>query len=82
MIICSACRSRFTTKIRPADLLTRVTNDIASLSEMFSAGFVSMIGNAFMVSGSDLVDGAGLRLGLIARAFSAAGMCFRAGSSR
>jgi ATP-binding cassette, subfamily B, multidrug efflux pump len=32
-------------------LLTRVTNDISSLSEMFSAGFVSMIGNTMMVLG-------------------------------
>jgi ATP-binding cassette, subfamily B, multidrug efflux pump len=32
-------------------LLTRVTNDISSLSEMFSAGFVSMIGNTLMVLG-------------------------------
>jgi ATP-binding cassette subfamily B protein len=32
-------------------LLTRVTNDVASLGEMFSAGFVSMISNALMVLG-------------------------------
>jgi ATP-binding cassette subfamily B protein len=32
-------------------LLTRVTNDISSLSEMFTAGFVSMIGNVLMVLG-------------------------------
>ncbi|HUP55999.1 MAG TPA: ABC transporter ATP-binding protein, partial [Bdellovibrionota bacterium] len=32
-------------------LLTRVTNDISALAEMFSAGFVSMIGNALMVVG-------------------------------
>lgn len=32
-------------------LLTRVTNDIASLAEMFAAGFVSMIGNILLVAG-------------------------------
>lgn len=32
-------------------LLTRVTNDIASLNEMFSAGFVSMICNILLVIG-------------------------------
>ena len=32
-------------------LLTRVTNDVGSLSEMFSAGFVSIVGNALMVIG-------------------------------
>ena len=32
-------------------LLTRVTNDVASLSEMFSAGFVAMLGNFLLVSG-------------------------------
>ncbi|MGK5086730.1 ABC transporter ATP-binding protein [Bdellovibrionota bacterium FG-2] len=32
-------------------LLTRVTNDIAALHEMFSAGFVSMIFNILMVCG-------------------------------
>jgi ATP-binding cassette subfamily B protein len=50
-------------------LLTRVTNDIASLGEMFSAGFVSMVSNALMVAGILVwllvLD---LRLGLIATA--------------
>jgi len=32
-------------------LLTRVTNDVASLGEMFSGGFVSMFSNALMVVG-------------------------------
>jgi ATP-binding cassette subfamily B protein len=32
-------------------LLTRVTNDIASLAEMFSAGFVSMLSNLLLVVG-------------------------------
>ncbi|MGK5082400.1 ABC transporter ATP-binding protein [Bdellovibrionota bacterium FG-1] len=32
-------------------LLTRVTNDIGSIGEMFSAGFVSMLSNALMVVG-------------------------------
>lgn len=32
-------------------LLTRVTNDVASLSEMFTAGFVSMVSNALIVVG-------------------------------
>jgi len=32
-------------------LLTRVTNDVASLNEMFSAGFVSMLSNVLMVVG-------------------------------
>jgi ATP-binding cassette subfamily B protein len=32
-------------------LVTRVTNDIAALSEMFSAGFVAMIGNVLVVVG-------------------------------
>ena len=32
-------------------LLTRVTNDIASLGEMFSAGFVSIVSNSLMVTG-------------------------------
>ncbi len=32
-------------------LLTRVTNDVESVSEMFSAGFVSMIGNFSLVVG-------------------------------
>jgi ATP-binding cassette subfamily B protein len=48
-------------------LLTRVTNDIGSLGEMYSAGFVSMIGNALIVIGIMvwmlILD---LRLGLIA----------------
>ncbi len=47
--------------------LTRVTNDIASLNEMFSAGFVSMICNILLVFGiligMIILD---LRLGLIA----------------
>ena len=50
-------------------LLTRVTNDIASLQEMFSAGFVSMIGNLLTVLGILIwlliLD---LKLGLIAAA--------------
>jgi ATP-binding cassette subfamily B protein len=32
-------------------LVTRVTNDIAAMSEMFSSGFVTMIGNVLYVSG-------------------------------
>jgi ATP-binding cassette subfamily B protein len=48
-------------------LLTRVTNDVASLGEMFSAGFVSMVSNLLMVIGIFawllVLD---LRLGLIA----------------
>jgi ATP-binding cassette subfamily B protein len=47
-------------------LLTRVTNDIASMSDMFSAGFVSMISNFLIVVG--LLVGMlilDLRLGLI-----------------
>jgi ATP-binding cassette subfamily B multidrug efflux pump len=48
-------------------LLTRVTNDISSLSEMFTAGFVSMIGNTLMVLGIQIylivLD---VKLGLIA----------------
>jgi ATP-binding cassette subfamily B multidrug efflux pump len=48
-------------------LLTRVTNDISSLSEMFTAGFVSMIGNTLMVLGIQVylivLD---VKLGLIA----------------
>ncbi len=47
-------------------LLTRVTNDISSMSEMFSAGFVSMISNFLIVAG--LLAGLlilDLRLGLI-----------------
>ncbi len=47
-------------------LLTRVTNDTASLADMFAGGFVSMVGNALMVFGILigllLLD---LRLGLI-----------------
>lgn len=47
-------------------LLTRVTNDIASLNDMFSAGFVSMISNVLIVlgllAGLLILD---LRLGLI-----------------
>ena len=35
----------------PGRLLTRVTNDIASLNEMFSNGFVSMFCNLFLVIG-------------------------------
>jgi ATP-binding cassette subfamily B multidrug efflux pump len=48
-------------------LMTRVTNDIASLNEMFSAGFVSMLSNFLLVVGIlawlMILD---LRLGLIA----------------
>ncbi|MFL5813683.1 MAG: ABC transporter ATP-binding protein [Bdellovibrionia bacterium] len=47
-------------------LLTRVTNDIASMSDMFTAGFVSMISNVLIVVG--LLVGMlvlDLRLGLI-----------------
>lgn len=48
-------------------LLTRVTNDISSLSEMFTAGFVSMIGNAFMVLGIQIwLTVLDFKLGLIA----------------
>ncbi|MCM2278810.1 MAG: ABC transporter ATP-binding protein/permease [Oligoflexia bacterium] len=48
-------------------LMTRVTNDIASLSEMFSAGFVSMVSNALMVLGILVwLLALDLRLGLIA----------------
>lgn len=50
-------------------LLTRVTNDVASLGEMFSAGFVSIVSNTLMVLGILVwllvLD---LRLGLIAAA--------------
>ncbi len=35
----------------PGRLLTRVTNDIAALGEMFSSGFVSMFCNLFLVLG-------------------------------
>ncbi len=50
-------------------LLTRVTNDIAALHEMFSAGFVSMIFNIFMVSGILLwLLSLNFKLGLIAGA--------------
>ncbi|MEO5971633.1 MAG: ABC transporter ATP-binding protein [Bdellovibrionia bacterium] len=48
-------------------LLTRVTNDVAALNEMFSAGFLSMLCNILMVAGIlawlIFLD---LRLGLIA----------------
>jgi ATP-binding cassette subfamily B multidrug efflux pump len=48
-------------------LLTRVTNDVASLNEMFSAGFVSIVSNSLMVLGIlvwlMVLD---LKLGLIA----------------
>ncbi|OFZ18284.1 MAG: hypothetical protein A2X94_07480 [Bdellovibrionales bacterium GWB1_55_8] len=48
-------------------LMTRVTNDISSLSEMFSAGFVALAGNALLLVGILVwllvLD---LRLGLIA----------------
>lgn len=48
-------------------LLTRVTNDVATLGEMFSAGFVSMVSNILMVIGIFVwlivLD---VRLGLIA----------------
>lgn len=48
-------------------LLTRVTNDIASLGEMFSAGFVSIISNALMVLGIlAWLVALDLKLGLIA----------------
>jgi ATP-binding cassette subfamily B multidrug efflux pump len=48
-------------------LLTRVTNDISSLSEMFTAGFVSMIGNALMVLGIQIwLIALDVKLGLIA----------------
>ncbi len=47
-------------------LLTRVTNDVSALAEMFSSGFVSMAGNVLMVAGIFVwllvLD---LRLGLI-----------------
>ena len=50
-------------------LVTRVTNDISSLSEMFSSGFVMIIGNFLIVVGTlawlFVLD---LRLGLIAAA--------------
>lgn len=47
--------------------LTRVTNDVASLSEMFSAGFVSMICNFLLVVGILVwLMTLDLRLGLIA----------------
>jgi ATP-binding cassette subfamily B protein len=36
----------------PGRLLTRVTNDIASLNEMFSSGFVSMFCNLLLVLGT------------------------------
>jgi ATP-binding cassette subfamily B protein len=53
-------------KISVGQLLTRVTNDIAALSEMFSAGFVSMVSNFLLVVGIltwlMVLD---LRLGLI-----------------
>jgi ATP-binding cassette subfamily B protein len=48
-------------------LLTRVTNDISSVAEMFTAGFVSMAGNILMVLGIQIwlicLD---VKLGLIA----------------
>jgi len=48
-------------------LLTRVTNDIASLNEMFSAGFVSMICNLLLVIGILIgLMTLDLKLGLIA----------------
>jgi ATP-binding cassette subfamily B protein len=48
-------------------LLTRVTNDVASLAEMFSSGFVSMAGNFLMVAGIFVwLLALDLRLGLIA----------------
>lgn len=50
-------------------LITRVTNDISAMAEMFSAGFVTMIGNILIVIGTLVwllvLD---LRLGLIASA--------------
>ncbi len=48
-------------------LLTRVTNDIAALNEMFSAGFVSMVCNVLLVAGILIgLLALDLRLGLIA----------------
>ncbi len=48
-------------------LVTRVTNDIASMADMFSSGFVTMIGNALVVIGIlSLLLALDLRLGLIA----------------
>ncbi len=48
-------------------LLTRVTNDVASLNEMFSAGFATMLSNALMVLGILIwLLVLNLKLGLIA----------------
>lgn len=50
-------------------LLTRVTNDISSLAEMFTAGFVSMVSNALLVLGIlAWLIALDARLGLIAAA--------------
>jgi ATP-binding cassette subfamily B protein len=35
----------------PGRLMTRVTNDVVALAEIFSAGFVTMISNALLVTG-------------------------------
>jgi ATP-binding cassette subfamily B protein len=35
----------------PGRLMTRVTNDIVALAEIFSAGFVTMVSNALLVTG-------------------------------
>ncbi len=35
----------------PGQLMTRVTNDIVALAEIFSAGFVTMVSNALLVTG-------------------------------
>jgi ATP-binding cassette subfamily B protein len=48
-------------------LLTRVTNDVAAIGEMFSGGFVTMLSNALMIGGILVwLLALDLRLGLIA----------------
>jgi ATP-binding cassette subfamily B protein len=50
-------------------LLTRVTNDVTALAEMFSAGFVTMVSNLLLVGGIVIwLLALDLRLGLISMA--------------
>ncbi len=51
----------------PGRLMTRVTNDISALAEIFSAGFVTMVSNALLVTGILVwLIVLNVRLGLIA----------------
>ena len=66
---CSACRSPFFDRNPVGRLMTRVTNDVDVLNELFTAGVVALFGDLFTLVGI-VIAMAQLNVELLAVTFS------------